>query len=75
MSELPTAVGVECTERTLEVALSDGRELSLPLLWFPRLLGATPRQRQRWQLSSRGQGIVWPEIGEDISVEGLLLSA
>ena len=75
MNALPTAVGVECTERTLEVALSDGRALSVPLVWFPRLVVATPEQRLRWQLIARGQGISWPELGEDISVEGLLLSA
>ena len=74
MNSLPTAVNVECTERTLEVALSDGRALSVPLVWFPRLLIATPEQRQRWQFIARGQGIAWPDIGEDISVEGLLLS-
>ncbi len=74
MSALPTAVGVECTERTLEVALSDGRVLSVPLVWFPRLLLATPEQRQCGQFVAGGQGIVWPDIGEDISVKGLLLS-
>ena len=74
MNGLPTAVRVECSERTLEVTLSDGRALSVPLVWFPRLLLATPEQRGRGQFVAGGQGIVWPEIGEDISVAGLLLS-
>ena len=74
MSQLPVAVDVECTERTLEVALSDGRMLSVPLVWFPRLLMATPEQRRNWHLVARGKGIVWAEVGEDVSVEGLLLS-
>jgi len=74
-THLPVAVDVECTERTLEVALSDGRMLSVPLVWFPRLLVATPEQRRDWQLVARGKAIAWAEVGEDISVEGLLLSA
>jgi len=74
MNELPVAVNVACTERTLEVALSDGRTLSVPLVWFPRLYNATPGQRSEWQLVARGAGIAWAELGEDVSVEGLLLS-
>ena len=74
MDHLPVATDVSCTERTLEVALSDGRTLSLPLAWFPRLLVATPEQRRRWRLVAEGKGIEWSEIEEDISVEGLLFS-
>jgi Protein of unknown function (DUF2442) len=74
MSELPVAVGVDCTERTLEVALSDGRTLSVPLVWFPRLAVASPDQRRHWRLVGRGTGISWEDLGEDISIEGLLLS-
>jgi Protein of unknown function (DUF2442) len=74
MDHLPVAVDVSCTERTLEVALSDGRTLSVPLAWFPRLLVATPEQRGRWRLVADGQGIEWSELEEDISVEGLLFS-
>ena len=74
MSQLPVAVDVACTERTLEVALSDGRMLSVPLVWFPRLYNATPDQRSDWQLVERGAGIEWADLGEDVSVEGLLLS-
>ena len=74
MSELPVAVGVACTERSLEVALSDGRTLSVPLVWFPRLAVASPDQRRNWRLVGRGKGISWEDLGENISVEGLLLS-
>jgi hypothetical protein len=74
MNELPVAVDVDCTARTLEVALSDGRTLSVPLVWFPRLAVATPEERRNWRLVGRGTGISWDDLGEDISVEGLLLS-
>jgi hypothetical protein len=70
----PVAVDVACTDRTLEVGLSDGRTLSVPLVWFPRLLNATPSERQSWELVGRGHAIRWSHLGEDISVEGLLLS-
>jgi len=75
MSHLPVATDVAFTERTLEVALSDGRTLSVPLVWFPRLFGATPEQRSNWRLVARGQAIEWEDVGEGVSVEGLLLSA
>jgi hypothetical protein len=74
MSELPVAVEVACTEHSLEVVLSDGRTLSVPLVWFPRLAIASPDQRRNWRLVGRGRGISWEDLGEDISVEGLLLS-
>jgi len=74
MNELPVARDVAFTERTLEVALSDGRTLSVPLVWFPRLFDATPEQRARWRLIGRGQAIEWEEVGEGVSVEGLLMS-
>jgi hypothetical protein len=74
MDELPVAVAVDCTARTLDVALSDGRTLCVPLVWFPRLAVATPDQRRNWRLVRRGTGISWDDLGEDISVEGLLLS-
>jgi hypothetical protein len=56
----------------IHVCLSDGREISAPLEWFPRLYHATDEQRQRWELIGRGVGIHWEEIDEDISVAGLL---
>ncbi len=56
----------------LRVVLADGRELAVPLAWFPRLRDATPDQRSRWELIGGGIGIHWPAIDEDISVESLL---
>ncbi len=55
------------------VALTDGRQLSIPLLYFPRLLNATPEQRNNYELSGGGTGIHWEELDEDISVPGLIL--
>jgi len=55
------------------MALSDGRQLSIPLVYFPRLLNATPEQRKQYELSGNGTGIHWESIDEDISVPGLLL--
>ena len=68
----PAAIDVAISGELLRVTLSDGRELAAPLQWFPRLLDATPEQRQRWRLIGRGQGIHWPDVDEDISVRGLL---
>ncbi|MCZ7542584.1 MAG: DUF2442 domain-containing protein [Anaerolineae bacterium] len=56
----------------LHVQLSDGRQISVPMEWFPRLRDATPAQRQDWRLIGRGVSIHWEDIDEDISVEGLL---
>lgn len=66
------AVDVLVTDDALQVILADGRELSVPLAWFPRLLSATLEQRQNWRLIGDGVGINWPAIDEHISVEGLL---
>jgi hypothetical protein len=68
----PLAVDAAVTEDALRVVLADGRELTVPLAWFPRLRDATPDQRTRWELIGGGIGIHWPEIDEDISVESLL---
>jgi hypothetical protein len=67
-----TAVDVTVTDERLIVTLADGRELSAPLAWFPRLSEATREQRQKWRLIGRGHGIHWPEVDEDISVVSLL---
>ena len=56
----------------LYVSLEDGREIGVPLAWFPRLAAATPEQRAHWQLIGRGIGLHWPELDEDLSVAGLL---
>ena len=66
------AVDVACTDDTLTVVLSDGRVISAPLAWFPRLLEATPKQRREWELIGGGIGIHWEAVDEDISVASLL---
>jgi len=66
------AVDVICTDDSLRVTLADGREISAPLVWFPRLLKAAPEQRAAWRLIGGGVGIHWESIDEDISVESLL---
>ena len=60
------------TEDSLVVRLADGRVISAPLTWYPRLLSASPEQRGRWELAGAGYGIHWPDLDEDLSVEGLL---
>ena len=64
---------VEVSEDTLAVDLSDGRSLRVPLAWYPRLYHGTPIERENWRLIGQGVGIHWPELDEDLSVEGLLL--
>ena len=68
----PLAVDVSVSQETLHVTLEDGRELAVPLEWFPRLRSASPDDRANWRLIGRGEGVHWPEIDEDISVLGLL---
>jgi hypothetical protein len=69
---LPHANHVRCTEDELIVSLTDGRSVSAPLVWFPRLAKATSPQRADYQLLGEGEGIHWPQVDEDISVAGLL---
>jgi hypothetical protein len=66
------AVAVSCSDDALGVTLADGRTVSVPLAWFPRLLAATPKQRAKWEFIGGGIGIHWPAIDEDISIESLL---
>jgi hypothetical protein len=66
---------VSFTEDSLCVSLRDGRKISVPLSWYPRLLIATPAQRSNWKLAGAGYGIHWPDIDEDLSTEGLLRGA
>jgi hypothetical protein len=66
---------VRITEDELIVSIADGRTISVPLVWYPRLLHATVEQRARWELAGAGYGIHWPEIDEDLSTEGLLADA
>jgi hypothetical protein len=67
------AQNVVVTDETLTVDLTDGRTLSVPLTWYPRLLYGTPEERSHWELIGNGEGIHWPDLDEDLSVEGLLL--
>ncbi len=64
---------VHLTDDTLSVDLLDGRTITVPLAWYPRLLHATPEQRANWEIAGAGYGIHWPDIDEDLGVEGLLL--
>ncbi len=70
--EVPFAENITVTDDTLSVDLSDGRSISVPLAWYPRLSHATSAERKRWRLIGRGLGIHWHDLDEDISVEGLL---
>lgn len=69
---VPKAMTIAVTENTLTVELSDGRTISVPLAWYPRLVHAMPHERDNWELLGDGQGIHWPDLDEDISIEGLL---
>jgi len=66
---------VAFSEDALSVSLRDGRVISLPLVWYPRLLNATPTQRNNWKIAGGGYGIHWPDVDEDLSTEGLLRGA
>ncbi len=68
----PLAQNVEFTDDDLVVSLVDGRKVIVPLVWFPRLSNATRSQLENYELLGDGEGIHWPEIDEDLSVEGLL---
>ena len=70
--EVPSVEDASISDDTLTVELSDGRTLSVPLAWYPRLSHADPAERSNWRLIGKGQGIHWEDIDEDISVEGLL---
>ena len=69
---VPDAIGIDVSDDTLTVDLSDGRTISVPIDWFPRLVHATPQERDNWRLIGTGEGIHWPDLDEDLSVEGLL---
>lgn len=68
-----TAQHVTVSDKMLKVTLTDGREISVPLAWYPRLWYGTPAERNNWRLIAGGAGIHWPDLDEDISVEGLVL--
>jgi hypothetical protein len=71
----PLAKTVIVSDDDLTVHLADGRAITVPLVWFPRLLNATAAARSNWELLGDGEGIHWPEADEDLSVEGLLLGS
>lgn len=70
--EVPNAHSVIVTDDTLTVELDDGRTVSVPTAWYPRLVNASKEERNNWRLIGKGRGIHWESIDEDISVEGLL---
>ena len=67
-----TAHNVSLSDDVLTVDLTDGRTITVPLSWFPRLTHGTPAERENWRLIGSGEGIHWPDLDEDISVESLL---
>ncbi len=69
---MPLAIGIAVTDDTLTVDLSDGRTMSVPLAWYPRLLHASSEERANWKLIARGEGMRWPDVDEDISVASLV---
>jgi hypothetical protein len=71
--QVARAQNVTVTDDSLMVDLADGRTITAPLAWYPRLVHGTPQERNNWQLIGNGEGIHWPDLDEDLSVEGLLL--
>ena len=72
ITQAPRATNVTITDDTLLVDLEDGRTISVPIGWYPRLAQGTPEERQNFQISGAGYGIHWPDLDEDIGIEGLL---
>ncbi|MFA5976203.1 MAG: DUF2442 domain-containing protein [Elusimicrobiota bacterium] len=72
MGGLPSILEVSFSKDFLQLNLSDGRILSVPLAWYPRLATANPRQLKRFEISPSGYGIHWPDLDEDLSVYGFL---
>jgi len=70
--EKPLAANVSVSEDSLHVDLNDGRSITVPLEWYPRLLHGNAKERNNWRLIANGEGIHWPDLDEDISMEGLL---
>ena len=70
---LPRILSVTVTDDTLSVDLEDGRTISVPIGWYPRLAHGTPNERAKSQISGAGYAIHWPDLDEDIGIEGLLL--
>ena len=72
-AEVPVVQHVKVTVDTLTVDLSDGRTISVPLVWYPRLMHGSKKERTNWRLIGKGYGIHWQDLDEDISVENLIL--
>ena len=72
---IPAVKGVRFDDDSIIVDLDDGRTISAPLAWYPKLMNATPKQLKGWQVAGGGYGIHWPELDEDLSTEGLLRGA
>ena len=66
---------VRFSEDSILVDLEDGRMITAPLAWYPRLLAASPKQLENWEISAGGFGIHWPDLDEDLSTRGLLQGA
>lgn len=66
-------LAVRVTDDTLSVDLEDGRSISVPIGWYPRLMHATPAERANWRINGAGHGIHWPDLDEDLSVEGIVM--
>jgi Protein of unknown function (DUF2442) len=73
MRTIPKVMDVTITDDTLSVDLTDGRTIAVPLVWFPRLAYGTDEERENFQIAGAGYGIHWPDLDEDIGVEGLLM--
>lgn len=67
--------GVRFTDDAISVDLFDGRTITVPLAWYPRLLHAAPEQRENWEIAGAGYGMHWPDIDEDLTTQGLLQGA
>ncbi len=72
LERAPVAVDVTFSDDAFCVTFTDGRELSVPLAWFPRLLHGTPEERDQWEVIGQGEGLHWEVLDEDVSVAGLL---
>ena len=71
--DVPVIQTIEITDDSLAVDLSDGRTITVPLAWYPRLLHGSLEERQTWRLISNGSGIHWPQLDEDISLKNIIL--
>lgn len=70
---IPTVQAIDLTDDSLSVDLSDGRTISVPLAWYPRLFHGSIEERQNWRLIGNGEGIHWNQLDEDISVKNIIL--